>query len=329
METYTKNTKWNGLTAIEISNRTYQAIILPENGAQLITLKHIPSGIDLLRTPSDLEEMMEMPEAFGIPVLCFPNRIADGKFVFNNKQYTFPVNKEEENNHLHGFLHKRPWTIQSLNSSDNTAEAVLEFINTPGGDIYNMFPHEFSFRITYRLTEAGLEQNISVDNNGETPMPFGLGFHTAFNVPFGSNRNPADYRLQAPISKLWPRDQRNLPTGETKPLSETHQRIADGSCNPVTEDISGFFSADDRSENIATITDIKTGTSIVYEADRAYGFWILWNFEGNSGFVCPEPQTMMVNAPNLRQPEEQTGFLSIEPGKNWQAKCSIYLKGAE
>jgi len=329
METYTKNTEWNGLKAVEISNGTYLAIILPNNGAQMISLKHLPSGIEILRTPANVAEMMEMPEAYGIPILFFPNRIADGKFTFNSKLYTFPITKKSENNHIHGFLHKRSWDVKELSSGSNTAEATFEFTNSPAKDLYEMFPHDFTFQVVYRLTQDGLEQNITVSNSGNIPMPFGLGFHTAFNVPFGSNKNPADYCFKAPIANLWERDERNLPTGEITPLSKSHQEIANGSCNPITEAISGFFSADTQSANAATITDIKNNISIVYEADHSYGFWILWNYEGNSSFVCPEPQTMMVNAPNLKLSEKQTGFSSIESGKSWKATCRIYLKNAE
>ncbi len=326
MKTYAKNTVWNGLRAIKISNEIYQAVILPDNGAQVISLKHIPSDIEILRTPSDINEMMEMPEAFGIPILFFPNRIADGKFTFNSRQYSFPITKESENNHIHGFLYKRAWEIKTLNATENIAEAILEYNNLPINDLYEMFPHEFTFRVAYDLTPNGLTQNITVTNNSNSPMPFGLGFHTAFNVPFGSNNDPSTYRLKVPVSNLWLRDERNLPTGKTVPLSASQQAILEGNCNPVTEVISGYFTANAQAENIASIIDSRTGTSIVYEADRAYGFWVLWNYNGNSGFVCPEPQTMMTNAPNLNLPDEQTGFRAIGAGKNWQATCRIYLK---
>ncbi|MBN2643076.1 MAG: aldose 1-epimerase [Victivallales bacterium] len=326
MQTEIFKDNWGGLECINLLCGGYRACILPEKGANIIRLLHEPSGIDILRTPQHAAALAEHPEAYGIPILFFPNRIADGSFCFDSVRYDFPVNKVEENNHIHGFLHKRAWRTVALETSADAVTAVLEFHNTPESDFYSVFPFDFTFQVSYSLSVRGLEQKITVNNRSPRKMPFGLGFHSALNVPFGTNRNSSDFRLKVPLKELWLRDERNLPSGEIVPLENTHKAIADGSCNPVITPISGFYSAAANADNIAVISDISSGISVIYEADRAYRFWVLWNDGGNSGFVCPEPQTMMVNAFNIAMPEESTGVISIESGGMWSAVCRLAVR---
>ncbi|MEP1767595.1 MAG: aldose 1-epimerase family protein [Sulfitobacter sp.] len=45
------------------------------------------------------------------------------------------------------------------------------------------YPFAFGLRITHRLEGATLHATAEINNEGDAPMPFGFGFHPAFNWP--------------------------------------------------------------------------------------------------------------------------------------------------
>jgi aldose 1-epimerase len=52
----------------------------------------------------------------------------------------------------------------------------------------------------------------------------------------------------------------------------------------------------------------------------------VYNGAANGRFFCPEPQTSMVNAPNVDLPPDQTGLIRLEPGQKWNAVSRMYVQ---
>jgi aldose 1-epimerase len=76
----------------------------------------------------------------------------------------------------------------------------------------------------------------------------------------------------------------------------------------------------------AILEDTDAGRRIVYEVENGFKHWMVYNGNGSQGFICPEPQTWMVNAPNLDLPDEVTGFGQLQPGQCRQETCRIYVE---
>ncbi len=308
----------------------WQALALPGGGANPLSLKNPEFGLDILRTPADPRSFFASPEVYGIPPLFFPNRIDGGIFQANGRQYSFPVNEPGWGNHIHGFLHRSPWNVLRASGEGDTALLAMEYVNTPGTAMRGFFPHEFSMRITYRLTGGGLEQEVILENPNDSPLPAGIGFHTAFNVPFtqtGADRAEG-CAIGLSAGKRLELDARHLPKGHYLPDSDQELDLREGSCPAGGFPISAHYAAeplrvDGRPFHGAVLTDTVSGVSLRYEVDEAYGFWMLWNKSGRDGFICPEPQTMAVNAPNLRLADRASGFRSLEPHSRWRLASKI------
>ena len=73
----------------------YEALAVPSLGANVLklTCRH-PCGkqIDILRTPSCAQALLNDPYAYGIPVLFPANRIAGGEYSYDGVTYRFPQN---------------------------------------------------------------------------------------------------------------------------------------------------------------------------------------------------------------------------------------------
>ena len=284
--------------------------IAVDAGANLYRLKHKNTGVELLRSPSSLEELRANPQMYGIPILLPPNRIENGRFVWQGREYTFPINEPECGNHLHGLILGFPWKLAE--SGDDYAVMTYEFTATDG------FPHNFSLSITYRFTSEAVVQEFTVTNKSDLAMPLLLGFHTAFRMS-----PQAKVRITA-FNGYWEMDtSRFLPKGELiswdgSPVYGDDQAV---SCHcPVTTDI-----VDGKPFRGAVIDYPENNAKLYYEFDEVYKHWCLWNQGGNNQFFCPEPMTCMVNAPNLDMPVEISGIEAIEPDHIWIAKQYIRI----
>ena len=295
---------------LKISTSDWLGEIAVDIGANLYRLKHKSIGMELLRSPSSLEELRAKPQVYGIPVLLPPNRIEDGRFVWRGREYTFPINELGRGNHLHGLILGMPWRLAEI--GDDYAVMTYEFAATDG------FPHDFSLCITYRFNSGAVVQEFKVTNNSDLPMPLLLGFHTAFRM------SPQAKVKVTASSGYWEMNtSRYLPTGKLiswnkSPVYGESQAV---SCHcSVTTDV-----IDGKPFRGAIIDYPENNAKLYYEFDEAYKHWCLWNQGGNNQFFCPEPMTCMVNAPNLDLPAEITGVETVEPGHTWQAKQYIRL----
>ncbi len=143
----------SSLITLRSSNGAYEVKIQPQRGANCLRFEHIPSGISALRT-YDPDSITELDNAFlyGTPLLFPPNRIKGGKFTFDGREYSLPINEEATGCFLHGTLHETPFEVVS--ASENTVICRYEATNTSP---YLTYPHAFTLLVKYELSEKGLK----------------------------------------------------------------------------------------------------------------------------------------------------------------------------
>ena len=158
--------QWSTESAIVLRNREYEAVIIPDAGANCISLVHLPSGDQLLRVPENGRELREGSNVFGLPLLFPPNRVRDGRFLFHGREYRFPINEPERNNHIHGFLHRTPFAWAGEGTFVYSADADHPYLS---------FPYPFTVERRYTLSAQGLCCTVRIVNGSGQPMPCGLG----------------------------------------------------------------------------------------------------------------------------------------------------------
>lgn len=142
----------------------------------------------------------QMPNSPGdsayFPLVPFSNRIRNGRFFWQNKLVSLPLNFPPEKHALHGFGWQSEWQIE--NQSDE--QVTLLYRNTCPD-----WRFDFEARQTFTLTESGINVQLQVQNLSDEQMPCGLGFHPYFT------RTP-DVEVFADVSKMWSVDEECLPT---------------------------------------------------------------------------------------------------------------------
>ena len=107
------------------------------------------------------------------PLVPFSNRIAHGRFFTPDHAVSLAPNLPDSD-HPH-VLHGFGWLAEWQAGEVTAASATLHHQHPAGA-----WPWPYAAQQTFTLTEAGLTHHISVQNQGETPMPAGLGFHPYF-----------------------------------------------------------------------------------------------------------------------------------------------------
>jgi aldose 1-epimerase len=296
---------------VEISTSHWIANINVEAGGNLFRLFHRSSRIEVLRTPPSVEHLTAQPEMYGIPVLFPPNRIGGGMFNFQGRDYHLPINEKDRGNHLHGLVLGKPWHLEAVGQDFCIMD--YKFIATAG------FPHDFKLTMCYEFKPEGVFQRFAIRNCSPCPMPFGLGFHTAFNLPCGA------FATVTASNEYWEILRPScLPSGKLIACEQADQKFEDDRavslhCPIITGTI------DNRSFRGMAITYPGRAIKLYYEVDECYRHWCLWNGGGKQSFFCAEPMTWMVNAPNLDLLPEVTGMQVLNPGESWKARTAFKL----
>jgi aldose 1-epimerase len=318
---------FHGEKAVWLTYGPYEAAVLPQIGANLIAFRDTANDYRFIREPSadEMEDFKKLPYVHGIPVLFPPNRYVDGKFPWDGKCYHFPVNEPSTGNHLHGFLYNVPWTVEHHGTDPTGSHIILSLSVSEDHPVYAHFPHAFTIKLRYSLSDSGLLQHVSVRNDGERKMPCLLGFHTAINAPFAANASAADYRFKLTIGQRWELDDRMLPTGKFQPLLPDEEKMKNGELSPFFAAMDNHYTAEAQNgRNRMELTDTRNNVTLVYDVGTQYKQWMIWNNNATAGFFCPEPQINVVNAPSVPLPAEKIGLLSLRQGEIWEATSRLY-----
>ena len=151
------------MKTIAIEQNGWRAVIAPELGGNVICLQY--KGADVYVPLTDMAQREENPYLQGSPILLPANRTKGGRFTFEGREYTLPVNEPYTGAHLHGLVHLQPFT-----TAEQTDNAVtLHFENN--GEVY---PFPFALQVCYKIAGNAFEQHYTVKNTGSTSMPLPL-----------------------------------------------------------------------------------------------------------------------------------------------------------
>lgn len=262
----------------------WRAEVAPALGGNIVSLSYNERDIYV---PLKSEKQLEInPYLQGAPILLPANRTAGAKFGFNGKEYNLPLNEPATGAHLHGLVHKQPFTVKYCGESE------IKLIYENKGDIY---PFPFLLEVDYIIKDGVFRQEYTVINTGKGEMPFTFALHTTFIEP---------NCFSVPIDLCQEKDGFHIPTGKYVPLDRGEQGYVTGSPSKGLI-ISGYYRA---CGHTAYLDDLS------YTVSDNFDHWILFNGRGESGLLCVEPQCGKVDGLNIKDgckilnPNEETEF---------------------
>jgi aldose 1-epimerase len=142
------------------------------------------------------------------------NRIANGKFTLNGKEYVLAVNNGP--NHLHGGVKgfdKVVWKV--VHTTENTLQ--LEYLSKDGEEGY---PGNLKVSVIYTLTDQN-ELWIDYSATTDRSTPVNLTSHSYFNMAGEGSGDVLNQQLMINAKFFTPVDDTSAPTGEIKMVMGT------------------------------------------------------------------------------------------------------------
>ena len=266
---------------VKITAGDWQANVCPRLGGNVIGLTY--KGEDVLRPLTNEDDLKVNPYLWGAPILMPANRTYAGKFVFEGKEYSLPINEPHFNCNLHGLV-----IFEEFQLVTATETSVTVKLTDPNCKSY---PFPFEMTVTYTVTANGLKSEYTVENIGEGNMPMTFCTHTTFTEP---------EIFKVPIDLNQERDKFQIPTGRYVELNEQEKGYVTGSPS-VGLYISGYFRS---CGNTAVVGNYE------YTVSDNFNHWVFYNGGGEKGYLCVEPQSGKVNG--LNYPD---GYNLLKPGE--------------
>jgi len=156
---------------------------------------------------------------FGATVGRFGNRIKDGKFTLDGKEYTLATNNEPGGIpcHLHGGkvgFNKVMWTGEANEASNSV---TFTYVSKDGEEGY---PGTLTTKVTYTLTDAN-ELKWEASATTDAPTVLNIVHHSYWNLSGDPATSINDHILMLDAYKFLPTNVGLIPTGELAPVAFT------------------------------------------------------------------------------------------------------------
>lgn len=168
-----------------------------------------------------LEDYIRNSPYFGAAIGRYGNRIADGKFTLDGKNYELNTNNEPAGVpcHLHGGkfgFDKVLWEAEGIVSDGAVGLRFRHF--SPDGD--EGYPGNLDVTIHYWLTDAS-ELRIEYEATTDQATPVNLTHHSYFNLAGHDSGTILNQELMIAADRMTPVNKGLIPTGERRPVKGT------------------------------------------------------------------------------------------------------------
>ena len=230
------------------------------------------------------------------------NRVRNGNYSFEGRNYQLPINEPNLGNAIHGLLARKPFEI-----SQEISKATLSYRYTAEEKAY---PFPFEMRLTYSFTEENIFQlHFTAKNTGEGNMPFACGWHPYFKLSEG---NLADWSIQFDSLSKFHSDSQMIPLRE-----ENYD--ASAGVNLGEEVLDNVFRLKSMEKHITHFYNKSKKESLYIEqSSKDFPFLVVFAPE-NSNCVAIEPMSANTDAFNTGD-----GLIILAPGESFDSTVKIW-----
>ena len=286
-----------------ILENEYLQVTVTTNGAQIKSV---------IRKADGVEHMWQAdPKVWGYhaPILFpYAGKLKDQKLCAKGREF--------DGSRQHGFARNMEHTL--VRGDRNSV--VLELTET--AETLALWPYRFRLESSFTLEGDTLHHTLMVENRDEEAMPFGIGYHPAFAVPFDEKHTFRDYALwfdhvESPIC---------LDQCGCGLIGKAHYYLGK---NIQTIDLDEHLFDNDSH----CMTGLSSSTLGLYEKDtgrgvvcsiRNFPYVLIWSKPGQPHFVCIEPWNSLpspIDGSTLW--EEKPAAAILDPGSQWSTTLSM------
>ena len=264
----------------------------------------------VVRKEDGVEHMWQADPAvwgYHAPILFpYAGKLKDSVMTLDGKTY--------DGSRQHGFARNMEHSLVNMGED----ALVLELTDTELTRA--VFPFAFRLLSTFTLDGDTLHHTLTVENLSDREMPFGIGYHPGFTIPFDKEHTFRDYELrfdgvESPICLA---TEGGLISGKHYWLGRNIQTI------PVDEHL---FDNDSH-----CMTGLSSRTLGLYEKDtgrgvvcsiRSFPYVLIWSKPGAPKFICIEPWNSLPSpVEGSTDWDEKPAAAILQPGESWDTTLS-------
>lgn len=176
------------------------------------------NGIDVVLGYESIDDYQNDDYYLGVIAGRYANRIANGKFSIEGKEYSLFVNNGL--NSLHGGkkgFDKVVWEALPFLNEKEEESLVLSYLSRDGEE---GFPGNLKVKVIYTLTN---DNQIKIDYQAKTDVPTVLNLtnHAYFNLKGAGEGAITSHELVLNADYFTPTDEGAIPTGEIRSVANT------------------------------------------------------------------------------------------------------------
>jgi aldose 1-epimerase len=107
--------------------------------------------------------------AHGAILAPWPNRLEDGRYSVDGREYQLDLSEPDRHNAIHGLVRWRSW--QAVRHEPHRVVVAVRLHPTPG------YPFALDLSADYTLGPEGLRVSVTATNQGTQALPYALGQH--------------------------------------------------------------------------------------------------------------------------------------------------------
>ncbi|MHA8092848.1 aldose 1-epimerase [Aquirufa regiilacus] len=235
------------------------------------------------------------------------NRVRNGNYSFEGRNYQLPVNEPNLGNAIHGLLARMPFDI-SLEAS----KATLTYHYDAEEKAY---PFPFEMQLSYSFSvDNSFQLQFQAKNTGSGNMPFACGWHPYFNLTQG---NLADWIIRFDSISKFHSDSQMIPLRE-------ESFDASAGVDLGKEVLDNVFRLEPKTKHITNLYNKQKKESLYLEQSSIdFPFLVVFAPE-NSNCVAIEPMSANTDAFNTGD-----GLRILAPNEIFQSSVKIWYKKAD
>lgn len=226
------------VSLFSLKNKNNFVCQITNYGARIVSL-FVPIDnqhkIDVVLGYDSINDYQKDVSYLGVIAGRYANRIANGKFSLDDKEYSLFVNNGP--NTLHGGVKgfdKVVWKANPFLNQDGEESLELSYLSVDGEE---GFPGNLQVKVTYTLTNNN-EIKIDYSAFSDAKTVLNLTNHSYFNLKGAGNGSIETHDLVLNADYFTPTDSGSIPTGELRSVLNTPMdfRIAHKIGDRINED---------------------------------------------------------------------------------------------
>lgn len=274
---------WRGAAAATLIAGEYEAIVLPELGMLLASLRH--RGAEYVALPGGLAAY-RAGHTTGVPLLHpWANRLSGRRYSVDGVEVDLrgaALHSDGNGLPIHGTMTaRRGWHVARLGAGARVARLTACFGFDAHPELLASFPFPHELTVALVLGSGGLRVTTSVRPTGPVAVPISFGWHPYLRVP-GARRD--EWEVALPECAHARLDRRGIPTGRARAQAPSRSVLAGRELDDL------FALGVDR---VFTMTSRRRSLTVSF--DDGYPFAQVCAPAGEP-FCCIEPMTAATNA---------------------------------